>query len=299
MLIKLDEFFMNIQYERNLSLKTVESYRRDILEFDNYLKENGVLFEQINHQIIRAYNSHLMVKENTRRTIAQKNSALRTYFKFLLKNGYIAEDPFIFVERQKISRKLPEVLTINEIIEILNIELSPKDYINERNRAIIHLLYSSGMRVSEIVSVKVKDLDFNEGCIIVLGKGNKERVVLMNDECIEVLKHYLEYGRPKLMRDYENPYLFLNAQGTQISQRSIEEFLKAMGEKMNPPKHIYPHIFRHSFATHLLDGGADLRTIQELLGHASLQATQVYTHVSNQALRDNYRYYHPHSHSKK
>jgi len=299
MLIRIEEFFKYLKFERNYSDQTLISYKYDIEHFDNFLVTEGIQFNEIDHKIIRMYNSSLMYRDNSRRTIARKNSSLRTYYRFLIRNNYISSNPFEYVERQKIDKKLPEVLTINEIIEILNVRVSPYEEINLRNKSIIHLLYSSGMRVSEIVSIKIRDIDFENQNIIVTGKGNKQRIVLMNDVCIECLKSYLKLARPKIVHVgtmEDQGFVYANKQGKPLTTRSVEIFLKKMGEQMSPPKRIYPHIFRHSFATHLLDGGADLRVIQELLGHSSVQATQVYTHLSNKALKDNYDQAHPHSH---
>jgi len=264
-LINLKDFFQYLKYERNYSDLTIKSYKLDIEHFDNFLTVEAIKFEDIDHRIIRMYNSSLMYKNNSRRTIARKNSSLRTYFRFLIKNGYINNNPFEYVERQKIDKKLPEVLTIDEVCEILQIEISNEKFINLRNKTIIHLLYSSGMRVSEIVSIKSREIDFNEGSIVVLGKGNKQRIVLINDVCLDVLKEYLKerIAYIEVAPEKDPGYVFCNKQGEALTTRTIELTLKKMGEHMSPPKRIYPHIFRHSFATHLLDGGADLRIIQE------------------------------------
>jgi len=294
MLIKLEEFYNYILYERNLSNLTYLSYSRDIDEFEKFCEKEMIKFEDIDHITIRSYNSMLMMKNNTKRTIARKNSSLRTYYRFLNKNKYYDSNPFIYVERQKIDKKLPEVLTVQEITEILKIKVNKCEEINARNKCIVLLLYSTGLRCSEIVNVKLNDINFEDNSILVLGKGNKQRYVLFLDKTKEELLHYINYDR--VLLDKENsPYLFLNKSGSKLTKRSIELFLQEMGKRLSVPKRIYPHIFRHSFATHLLDGGADLRVIQELLGHESIQATQVYTHLSNKTLHDNYRLAHPHS----
>ena len=192
MLIKVEDFYKYLKFERNYSDQTLISYQYDLTFFDNFLEREGIKFEEIDHKVIRSYNATLMYKDNSRRTIARRNSSLRTYYKFLIKNNYVSSNPFEFVERQKIDKRLPEVLTIDEIREILEIKISDKYEINLRNKSIIHLLYSSGMRVSEIVSLKTSHIDFNNNSILVTGKGNKQRIVLINDLSKEVLIEYLK-----------------------------------------------------------------------------------------------------------
>lgn len=298
MLIKKEEFLDYLTYERKVSTLTVESYRRDLVEFDIFLKKEGIEFKNIDHKVIRTFNSQQLYKGNKRRTISRKNSSLRSYYRFLNNNHYYDKNPFIYLERQKIETKLPEVLTIKELQELVEIEITDVKQINIRNKAIVHLLYSSGMRVSELVSVKINDIFWSESVIKVLGKGNKERFVFINEIALGYLNLYVTNSRNELIKDGSNDFLFVNKFGNQLTKRSVEMILKNMGEKMNPPKRVYPHILRHSFATHLLDGGADLRSIQELLGHESLKATQVYTHVSNRQIKENYWKSHPHSKEK-
>lgn len=295
MFLKEEDFLNYLEYERNLSKLTIKSYGRDMNEFENFLNSEGLDIKNIDHKVLRMYQARLITKNNSRRSIARKVSTLRTYFKFLNKNNYLNINPFVYFERQKIDKRLPEVLSIGEITELLNIEVSENQELNLRNKAIVHLLYSSGMRVSELVNVKFSDIDFENSLIKVLGKGNKERFVMMYDEAKEVIKEYIRIAYPLLSVGKDSEYLLLNSNGEKLTQRGVELVLQKMGNNMSPKKRIYPHILRHSFATHLLDGGADLRSIQELLGHESIEATQVYTHLSNQALHKNYSSAHPHS----
>lgn len=298
MLIKKEEFLDYLTYERNVSPLTVESYRRDLNEFDIFLQKEDIKFENIDHKIIRTYNSQQLYKGNKRRTISRKNSSLRSYYRFLNNNNFYDKNPFIYLERQKIETKLPEVLTIKELQELVEITITDIKEINIRNKTIVHLLYSSGMRVSELVNVKINDIIWSESVIKVLGKGNKERFVFVNEVAMGYLEYYVNNSRKELIKENINDSLFINKFGNPLTKRSVEMILKSMGEMMTPPKRVYPHILRHSFATHLLNGGADLRSIQELLGHESLKATQVYTHISNRQIKENYWKSHPHSKEK-
>lgn len=299
MLSHYKEFFDYLGIERNMSPLTVKAYQRDLDEFTAFLGKEDIKEDEIDHRILRFYSSSLMMKKNSKKTIARKLSSLRTYYRFLNKNGYRDNNPFTYFERQKLDKKLPEVLTIKEVMDLMEIEISPSKDLNLRNKALIHLLYSSGVRVSELVNIKLDDIYWESQEIKVLGKGNKERFVMLYDEAVNILKSYCETARLNLIKGEDCGYLFVNRLGQKMTPRGVESVLKEMGNHMRPPKSIYPHILRHSFATHLLDGGADLRSIQELLGHDSIEATQIYTHLSTQSLRESFYKAHPHSRKKK
>jgi len=299
MLSHYKEFFDYLGIERNMSPLTVKAYKRDLDEFTIFLGKEDIKEDEIDHRILRFYSSSLMMKKNSKKTIARKLSSLRTYYRFLNKNGYRDNNPFTYFERQKLDKKLPEVLTIKEVMDLMEIEISESRDLNLRNKALIHLLYSSGVRVSELVNIKLDDIYWESQEIKVLGKGNKERFVMLYDEAVNILKSYCETSRLNLIKGEDCGYLFVNRLGQKMTPRGVESVLKEMGNHMRPPKSIYPHILRHSFATHLLDGGADLRSIQELLGHDSIEATQVYTHLSTQSLRESFYKAHPHSRKKK
>lgn len=292
----LEDFFNFLEFERNYSKLTISGYHRDIDQFIAFLDSKNI--DKVDHRVIRMFNTELLNKGNTRRSVARKNSALRSYYKFLNKNNFSNENPFIYFERAKIEKRLPEILSLNEVYNLFLIEISDKPWINSRNSLIVKLLYSSGVRVSELINIQLKDISLQEEAIKILGKGNKERIVFLDQIAKNALISYINNFRSLFLKDEDPPYLLLSNQGTQITARAVQEILGKMGRKLNPPKRIYPHLLRHSFATHLLDNGADLRSIQELLGHESIQATQVYTHISNASLRENYRLYHPHSKKK-
>ena len=287
-----DKFLDYLQYEKRYSPYTFKFYKRDLEEFEQFLEME--MLDKVSNKTIKSYMYFLTKKGNTRRTIARKLSSLKTFYKYLRKNELSEEDPFALIEKQHISKRLPEVLSINEIVELMEIEIADKDYLNNRNYLIVRILFSTGVRVSELTNIKLEHIDFNEGYLKVRGKGDKDRVVFFDEDTKNILYSFLQNNWAKFKKDETN-YVFLNKFGNKISERSVELILQEKGRKMKSPKEIYPHMLRHSYASSLLESGADLRVIQELLGHASLQATQVYTSLSNQKLQKNYLESHPHS----
>ena len=287
-----DKFLDYLQYEKRYSPYTFKFYKRDLEEFEQFLEME--MLDKVSNKTIKSYMYFLTKKGNTRRTIARKLSSLKTFYKYLRKNELSEEDPFALIEKQHISKRLPEVLSINEIVELMEIEIADKDYLNNRNYLIVRILFSTGVRVSELTNIKLEHIDFNEGYLKVRGKGDKDRVVFFDEDTKNILYSFLQNDWVKFKKDETN-YVFLNKFGNKISERSVELILQEKGRKMKSPKEIYPHMLRHSYASSLLESGADLRVIQELLGHASLQATQVYTSLSNQKLQKNYLESHPHS----
>ena len=287
-----DKFLDYLQYEKRYSPYTFKFYKRDLEEFEQFLEME--MLDKVSNKTIKSYMYFLTKKGNTRRTIARKLSSLKTFYKYLRKNELSEEDPFALIEKQHISKRLPEVLSINEIVELMEIEIADKDYLNNRNYLIVRILFSTGVRVSELTNIKLEHIDFNEGYLKVRGKGDKDRVVFFDEDTKNILYSFLQNDWAKFKKDETN-YVFLNKFGNKISERSVELILQEKGRKMKSPKEIYPHMLRHSYASSLLESGADLRVIQELLGHASLQATQVYTSLSNQKLQKNYLESHPHS----
>ena len=287
-----DKFLNYLQYEKRYSPYTFKFYKRDLEEFEQFLEME--MLDKVSNKTIKSYMYFLTKKGNTRRTIARKLSSLKTFYKYLRKNELSEEDPFALIEKQHISKRLPEVLSINEIVELMEIEIADKDYLNNRNYLIVRILFSTGVRVSELTNIKLEHIDFNEGYLKVRGKGDKDRIVFFDEDTRNILYDFLQNYWPMFKKEETN-YIFLNKFGNKISERSVELILQEKGRKMKSPKEIYPHMLRHSYASSLLESGADLRVIQELLGHTSLQATQVYTSLSNQKLQKNYLDSHPHS----
>ncbi len=284
------DFLFYLQYERNLSSNTFLSYRKDLLDFVNFLEKNNINFVDFNRKIWQKYLENLYSKY-TPRSISRKISAIRTFFKFLTREGYIKKNYANFISNPKIPQYLPSFLEEDEILKILNLP-DPTTPLGRRNQAILESLYAGGFRVSELVTLNLEDVDLKRGLIRCFGKGNKERIVPIGEYAKESLEKYLEvrtYFRPK-----ENEKaLFLNKKGRRISRQGIWLIINKYKKILNLPKKVSPHTFRHSFATHLLSRGADIRIVQELLGHSNISSTQIYTHITSNRLHEVYKRSHP------
>ncbi|EKD38922.1 MAG: hypothetical protein ACD_75C00562G0005 [uncultured bacterium] len=302
MIKTIDLFTRWLETEKGYSLHTVSGYRRDLVEFYNHLGKDCPL-DTINAGRVRSFVVSLH-GHNCSATVARKLSALRTFFRFSLRRGMVKNDPLTGINGPKIGRFIPVFLTVDETFALLEAPL-PTDTYMHRDRAILELLYSTGMRVSELVSRNLGDLDFIEEVLTVRGKGNKERLVPVGRPAIEGVRAWLPQ-RMQLIRERagrgrtaEEDAMFLNGRGSRLSARSVERMVKAYGERAGIPQLVTPHALRHSFATHLLEMGADLRSVQELLGHASLSTTQRYTHLTLDHLANVYDKAHPLSNPEK
>jgi integrase/recombinase XerC len=279
--------------ERNAAQHTIPSYFKDINDFADFLTAEKITdLNQIEYLTIRKYLATLNAQEYSRRTIARKLSGLRTFFKFLIREGYIEQNPFQLVSTPKLDKKLPVFMYTEEINELLTMP-DAETPLGIRDRAIMDVLYASGMRVSELVSLNLSSIDFVSKTALVYGKGNKERYVNLGKYSLESLANYLDNSRNKLTLDIKNEALFVNRYGSRISDRSVRRLIDKYVDELALNKNISPHSFRHTFATHLLNGGADLRVVQELLGHANISTTQIYTHVTKEKLQSIYRDFHP------
>lgn len=287
----IDAFLKNLQLQ-NYSPKTIEGYRIDLKQFLAFLKKTNSPIYLVDRTVSREFIYHLEAKKFGRRSISRKISTLRAFYNYLSKEGKVKGNPFKLISTPKLPKRLPNFLTEDEANKILSLFINDSP-LSLRDRAILELLYSSGVRVSEVVNINTNDLDLNDGEIAILGKGNKERIVLIGSFAISSLKKYIQDGRLKLLKDKENKALFLNKFGGRVTRRSIERMIKKVCHKLEIKKKITPHTFRHSFATHLLDRGADLRVVQELLGHSSLATTQLYTHITAERLKKAYKESHP------
>lgn len=285
---ELEEYLKYLQFQKNYSIHTIESYRQDICEFLEYIEENRIKVYKINYDEIREYLKYLSDKKDTNATISRKISALRGFYKFLQNNNKMDSNPFSLINLPKKEKKLPRFFYYNELEELFN---TPKlnTPLGQRDRLILEMLYATGVRVSELVNIKLSDI--SNRTIKILGKGNKERIVRFGDYCDEILKMYLNDGHYKLNGSSE--YLFLNNNGGKLTDRGVRYILDRIIAKTTIEKKISPHMLRHSFATHLLNEGCDILTVQELLGHESLTATSIYTHVTNDRLKDVYFRTHP------
>ena len=300
----LRQFHEHLRYERNVSEHTLRNYESDLQQFYDFLapaetqtgKRNEPDLQQIDHLTIREWLSTLHSAQKKKSSVARKLSALRTFFQFLVREGVVELNPAKLVSTPRLEKKLPKHLSIEDAIRFIETPDTETD-LGRRDRAILELLYATGVRVSELTKLDLHDIDFRNKLIRVTGKRRKERIVPFGDVAQEALQKYLD-GREKFLLSApvtlrEPEALFLNYQGTRITTRSVGRMVEKYIKICAGIHDISPHALRHSFATHLLDSGADLRDIQELLGHARLSTTQIYTHVSMEKLIDVYDKAHP------
>jgi integrase/recombinase XerC len=288
------EFLRHLGSERNLSPNTVDAYRRDLEQFFEFCsreKRSDPL--RADYRTVRSYLAWLTTRGFARASVHRKAATLRAFYRFCVKRGERADNPALVVATPKKGSRLPVVLKRSQV-DSLKILPPDDDAIGLRDRAILELLYSCGIRVSELTGLDLDEVDFGRAQVRVLGKGRKERIVPMGEPASDALRTYLAKARSALIRDGSPPAaLFYNRRGKRIGQRDVRALVTAYAREVVPGGKVSPHTFRHTFATHLLDGGADLRAVQELLGHADLATTQLYTHVSKQRLRAVYEATHP------
>lgn len=290
----VNDFFHYLQIERGLSTNTLQSYRRDLQKYSKYIAtvlQKKVWNEVSRHDIIGFLH---MLKDDGRSaaTIARMISAIRSFHQFLIRERIVEQDVSLHIETPKKARKLPQILSADEVDKLLHIQTDTP--LNSRNKAMLELIYATGLRVSELVTLKVSDLHLTMGFVRCFGKGGKERIIPIGDVAQSALDHYLQFDRPTLVKRHQDEKaLFLNHHGRPLSRQGFWKILKAVAKSANITKEITPHTLRHSFATHLLENGADLRSVQEMLGHADISTTQIYTHVTKTRLKDVYQSFHP------
>lgn len=298
----VDHYVNYLRAGRNASPHTVRTYIGALVGnkirgrekgFFQFLFANNInSLEAVNKQILRDYMYWLMQQGVARSSIANKLSAIRSFYRYLLREELIKENPLEQVTSPKLDKRLPIVLTTDEVTRLLEAPVTGKP-MGQRDKAILELLYASGLRVSEIVNLNLNQVDLFEKEIRVVGKGNKERVVLMGEPAAKSLSTYINDGRTKLLGGKKSTAVFINRSGQRLIERRIQKIIDHYAKVANINRKIHPHILRHTFATHMLDGGADLRVVQELLGHASLSTTQIYTHVSKSQAKKIYLAAHP------
>ncbi|MFC1632416.1 tyrosine recombinase XerC [Candidatus Omnitrophota bacterium] len=283
----ISKFLTYLEIERNVSTHTLSSYHIDLKQFRSFLPDKDV--QQVDRLDIRKYLAQLKEKKLAKRTLGRKLSCLRSYFKFLLREGYIKADPLAGVSSPKLEKKLPIFLDVDRTARFLE---SPdtRTLIGLRDRAILETLYSTGIRVNELVGLNIARVDFIGGIIKVYGKGKKERLVPIGDKALRAIRAYLDQ-QPQEKKDTRA--LFLNKNNQRLTDRGVQNIFNKYIQRTSLKENISPHTMRHSFATHLLDQGADLRSVQELLGHASLSTTQIYTHITTEHLKSVYNKAHP------
>ncbi len=289
--MKIEEYLDYIKYERKLSSETISNYKYDLQKFCLFLKDNNInSFNDVSQENIESYLKHISSLNS--KTISRNITSINNLFLFLLIKKEVDKNPCEFIDRPKIGKHLPDTLSIEEVNNLLDIPLKNKyDY---RNKAMLEIMYGSGLRVSELVSLTMRDVDMENDVIRCIGKGSKERIVPINDYSKHFLKLYID-KRGLFLINGINDYLFLNNHGKQMTRQGFFKNLKKILLEKGINKNVTPHTLRHSFATHLLSGGADLRSIQILLGHSDISTTKIYTHISKEKVKKDYEEFHPRS----
>lgn len=288
---RLDDFLHYLRLSRGLSQNTLESYRFDLKKYFEYLKKQNISdLNAVTSENISGFIHTLSGLKAASK--ARQLSAIRTFHKYLLNEEYCDSNPAEMIDAPKLGRKLPGTLTVDEMKKILNLPYS-KDYLGWRDRAILEFLYATGVRISEMINFTTKNFLPQIGWVRIIGKGNKERLVPIGKEGINAIKEYLKRSRTYLSKPDSEDIMFLNRRGKKLSRMGAWKIIKRYIHQAGIKKKVTPHTIRHSFATHLLEGGADLRAVQEMLGHADISTTQVYTHIDRDFIKQEHRSYHP------
>ncbi len=289
----IEEYLKFIQIEKGLSENTIGAYRRDLKKYQLYMQEQKIAhIDFIDRQTIQECLGSLIDQGASAKSIARFISTIRSFHQFALREKYAALDPTVLIETPKYEKKLPDVLDVEEVIQLLETPDLTKNN-GYRDRTILELLYATGMRVTELIQIEIDDVNLIMGFVKVFGKGNKERIIPLGDTVIEYLDTYINNVRSQLLKKTVTNVLFLNLHGRPLTRQGIWKLIKQYGLRANINKSLTPHTLRHSFATHLLENGADLRAVQEMLGHSDISTTQLYTHVSKTQIRQMYNQFHP------
>ena len=287
------DFYNYLLFDKNYSLNTINSYLTDIYELLNFIetdsKNEKILFN-LKEEEIRNYIKYIKKNNISDRSIARKISTLKTYYKYLIITNKIKNNPLEFIIVPKQSKTLPKVLSVEEVLLLLDIPLN--DAYDYRNKAMLEVMYATGLRISELINLTLSNIDLDLNIVKTIGKGNKERIIPMGDYATEYLKKYIYNYRSFFIKKQSSEYVFLNKNGTKMSRQMFFKIIQKIALGKNIKTKFSPHTLRHSFATHMLEYGADLRTIQELLGHSNISTTQIYTHMSTDKLRENYDNFH-------
>ncbi|EOR26406.1 tyrosine recombinase XerC [Cytobacillus oceanisediminis] len=287
-------FITYLQIEKNYSPYTIEFYTQDINQFFHFMKDQVIdKLEDVSPSDVRIYLTELFSEQLARKTIARKISSLRSFYRFLLREKVVENNPFSAVSIPKLEKRLPDFFYEEELQQLF-LSCDTNTPLGLRNKALLELLYATGIRVGECTKIQLSDIDFSVSTVLVRGKGQKERYVPFGSFAHNALEAYIKAGRNKLMKNAStHSYLFVNYRGGILTDNGVRDILNKMMNTSSSQGKIHPHKLRHSFATHLLANGADMRTVQELLGHAFLTSTQIYTHVTNEYLKKTYMSYHP------
>jgi len=291
----ISSFLMHVRVEKGLSANTISAYRRDLNKFEEFARKRKLTLESVGRDDLVDFLASLYRQKLESRTVARQLVTLRNFFRFAQIQELIPEDPSINLESPKIRRHLPGYLRLEEVEKLLE-QPDSQTPTGLRDRAMLEVLYSTGLRVSELIGLGVSDLDPKVGCVRCIGKGDKERIVPVGKKALGMVDKYLREGRPQLLRNAKassGPALFVNRRGVGLSRVGVWKILSAYGRRAGLRVALTPHMLRHSFATHLLERGADLRSVQLMLGHADISTTQIYTHVVEERLKQIYKAHHP------
>lgn len=297
---QINDFIHYLIVEKGLAKNTIQSYRRDLTNYTEFLQGqlNMTDWNSVSRSHIMQFLSSLKNEGKSSRTIARHIASIRSFHHFLLIDKVTDDDPTVHIETPQAEMKLPKVLNLDEVEKLLNAPDTSKP-LGIRDKAMLELMYATGMRVSELIGLSLNDTHLSLGFVRCIGKGSKERIIPIGQMAIRALDLYLKEGRPKLVNSKNrSDYLFLNHHGRPLSRQGFWKILKQTATKAGITKELTPHTLRHSFATHLLENGADLRSVQEMLGHADISTTQIYTHVTKTRLKDVYSQFHPRAQSK-
>ena len=290
----LDVFLDHLLVERGLSGNTLDAYGRDLRRFETFVSRRGVPLVAASGADVLAFLKQQRISGRSARTVARRLSSLRGFYRYLLRERIVAANPLARLESPRLWKTLPRMLTRQQAEALVQAPTADGEGPRAlRDRALLEVLYATGLRVSEVSNLRLSEIDLSVGYVRTVGKGAKERIVPMGSRAQETLAAYLELGRPRLCRGGASPHVFLNRFGRRLSRQSIWGLVKASCRRAGLPAETSPHTLRHSFATHLLEGGADLRSLQLMLGHADLATTQIYTHVTRERLRELVRKHHP------
>lgn len=291
---EIEDFFHYIRIERGLADNTIQSYRRDLQHYEQFLTDTckRTAWNNVTRNDMMLFLSSLREDGKSAATIARMISAIRALHQFLIREQVVKTDESLHISTPKKDRLLPTVLSMEEVDQLLQLEQNTPLQI--RNKAMLELMYATGLRVSELVNLHIRDVHLEMGFVRCIGKGNKERIIPLGDMAKKALEQYVEFSRPILTKKNEREMmLFVNHHGRSLSRQGFWKIIKSVATEVGLMKEITPHMLRHSFATHLLENGADLRSVQEMLGHADISTTQIYTHISKTRLKDMYEQFHP------
>ena len=288
----IETFLDSLWLEKNLSQNTLESYKNDLNKFRNFLEKNNKSVLKADHFLILSFLSYLLDEGFSSKTVCRNISSLKGFFKYLIAVEHIKINPMLNIDAPKSGLFLPTTLTVDETQLILDApnELRP---IEMRDKAMLYTLYATGMRISELISLNMHNVDLTRGSVQVVGKGGKERLIPLTNDAIIMIKKYLRESREKLSKGKDHNNIFVSTHGKQISRQSFWHRIKAYLKKVDVKKEVHPHTLRHAFATHMLNNGADLRSVQLLLGHSDLATTQIYTHVAQAEVKNLHKKHHP------